>query len=515
MFISDSKYDTATDVNMTQGKLNPGGKPGSSGFDEKSQDGSYICVSGLPDGCAENDVAQLFTRYKIMDIILERNRDSLGICYVRLQSSDEAQRAVDSVAGNAVLDGSQLKIELYSPDNASATKDLSMKSQLDQKLTGNIVDSGDKDMESRNGDDGPGKHTPLGADLLTDSVVMKGVPKDTTEANIRDFFSDEGLVPERVHFCEPLEDGTHPVYVMFPLIQDARRAVGKSQQQLGKVKVQVELIAKPVVMSAMGLKFDPLELIKKGQESLTKTDSHGDKPSDQSLEPSPDSMKMNSEHENSDSQKMDADNPMQRGQNSKQPLIREPLLQHGQPLQPDKDSRKDDMHPKFDPYSGMGGMPRAPFRGGLMGHFPGAPRNFRPRGDMRGGMHRMPGGMRDPGGFGRMRGPYPMMRESGDHAGGKETMGTAIPPEKFGKPGCVVALGNVSYRATTDDILEFFHDFPDIRPVNVIRRYNEFNQPTADARVSLSSPQDAQRAIKTLHRQYMCNRQIFLSLVQE
>lgn len=87
-------------------------------------------------------------------------------------------------------------------------------------------------------------------------------------------------------------------------------------------------------------------------------------------------------------------------------------------------------------------------------------------------------------------------------------------PDQFGQPGCVVALGNVPLHATTEDIIAFLStDFPHIVPENVIRRYNEHNQPTSDARVAFESSDQANEAIDKLSKRSIFSRSINLSLV--
>lgn len=82
----------------------------------------------------------------------------------------------------------------------------------------------------------------------------------------------------------------------------------------------------------------------------------------------------------------------------------------------------------------------------------------------------------------------------------------------FGKPGCVVALENVPFRAEVQDIIDFFGRYFISRD-NVIRRFDENGKPTGDARVCFNSPEDANHAIRTLNQKVIFNRQIFLSLV--
>lgn len=78
--------------------------------------------------------------------------------------------------------------------------------------------------------------------------------------------------------------------------------------------------------------------------------------------------------------------------------------------------------------------------------------------------------------------------------------------------GCVVAMSNVPYKASTEDILEFFYDF-DITPNDIIRRYNDEGKPTGDARVRFETPAEARRAIDLRDNCRILNRSIYLTLV--
>ena len=69
------------------------------------------------------------------------------------------------------------------------------------------------------------------------------------------------------------------------------------------------------------------------------------------------------------------------------------------------------------------------------------------------------------------------------------------PPEDFGKPDCIVIISNLSYRATIDDLLEEFSAF-NLHPDQIIRHYNERDQPTGKACISFNSPEEAEDAIQ-------------------
>lgn len=85
-------------------------------------------------------------------------------------------------------------------------------------------------------------------------------------------------------------------------------------------------------------------------------------------------------------------------------------------------------------------------------------------------------------------------------------------PDNFGKPGCVVNMANVPYRAGVDDIIQFYKDH-NISQQNVIRRFNDLGQPTGDARVCFASSSEAQRALSSYHQNKIHGRTIFLSIL--
>ena len=85
-------------------------------------------------------------------------------------------------------------------------------------------------------------------------------------------------------------------------------------------------------------------------------------------------------------------------------------------------------------------------------------------------------------------------------------------PEWFGQPGCVIALDNVPYGADVQQIVDFFEGF-ELNSQNVIWRFNDFGKPTGEARVNLTNPQEASRAVWTLQNKMIFNRPIRLKLL--
>lgn len=77
--------------------------------------------------------------------------------------------------------------------------------------------------------------------------------------------------------------------------------------------------------------------------------------------------------------------------------------------------------------------------------------------------------------------------------------------------GCVVSMSNVPYKASIDDILDFFADF-DMTHQDVIRRYNDEGKPTGDLRVRFESQSEARRAIDLKDKCRLANRPVYLQL---
>ncbi|XP_050677565.1 uncharacterized protein LOC126974170 [Leptidea sinapis] len=160
------------------------------------------------------------------------------------------------------------------------------------------------------------------------------------------------------------------------------------------------------------------------------------------------------------------------------------------------------------PFRGRGGYDRGGFdQGGYRGGYDQGRGSFRSRG---GWNERGRGMMRGRGrGFGRGRGGFdnglnqPLQNN-------EEEQDPAL--EDFGAPGCVVSMENVPYRASVDDIMNFFGDF-ELTQDDVIRRYNEQGKPTGDARVAFRTPFDAQRAVKTRNMNILFDRRVALNVM--
>lgn len=282
-----------------------------------------------------------------------------------------------------------------------------------------------------------------------DCVLMKGLPREATDRTIVTFLSDTGAVPARIHLM--LDTNGLPsgdCFCEFRSTQEARMAATKHGHNLEGCRITVDLVPRGVVEEAL-----------EGPKAAVNE-------------------------------------------------IREGLI-GSVPPQPFFEAPRGGFAPRG--YRGRGGFDRGFDRGGYRGGFDSSRGGFRGRGGYsdrgdRGGRGFDRGRGR---GFSRGRGGFENGRDRDTHPRDDE-QDPAL--EDFGAPGCVVSMENVPFRATVDDIMNFFSEF-ELTQDDIIRRYNERGQPTGDARVAFRTPFDAQRAVKTRHMDTIHDRRINLTIL--
>ncbi|XP_033157660.1 uncharacterized protein LOC117139459 [Drosophila mauritiana] len=89
---------------------------------------------------------------------------------------------------------------------------------------------------------------------------------------------------------------------------------------------------------------------------------------------------------------------------------------------------------------------------------------------------------------------------------------TSIIPDKFNRPGCVVAMRNVPFKAELKDIMRFFSDYK-LSPDDIIRRFNDEGKPTGDTRVAFESPSEARSAYESRRKKQIFNRTVYLDII--
>ena len=83
--------------------------------------------------------------------------------------------------------------------------------------------------------------------------------------------------------------------------------------------------------------------------------------------------------------------------------------------------------------------------------------------------------------------------------------------DAFADGRCVVLASNVCFRSGNEDLREFFADF-NVLPNGIERRLNERGLATPEARIAFKNRQEAEYAVKVMHKKTLHGRQIFLRL---
>lgn len=350
---------------------------------------SCVLVSDLPPFVKEMDIAKLFQDWKINDLFITSKKEATGMqyyAYVQFARLDDAKLAQSK----------PLKM---------GTKSIMIMSIPEEKFEQAKVDH---EQMNSGGGSGSGNKSETGASF--DCIIMRGLPYQTIDRDILDFFSDVGLVPHRIHML--LNQNGKPAgecFCEFDLCEEAVRATAKNGLPLGKNIPTIELVNRNKMLETLGLVDNNDKMMNNHQQA------------------------------------------------------------------PLHFSHMQDPRPRFPPM-----------------HHPG---RF--------------GGM---GNFG-MRGP-PIMGMPPRHMMGPGRHPPVAPPpplEGFGKPGCVLSLENVPFKADIDEIIDFFGDYNILRD-QIIRRYNDKGMPTGDARVAFSSPAEAQRALRELRNFQIRDRTIFMKI---
>ncbi|XP_043476285.1 uncharacterized protein LOC122507563 [Leptopilina heterotoma] len=336
---------------------------------------SYVVLTELPSYAKEMDISNLFQDIKINDVFIktmENSGSTKYLGYLHFEKIEDAEAALTKT----------LKI---GPKQITASS-----------ISETLFESEKREYEEENG-----------IPSESDCIIMRGLPYQSNDRDILDFFSDIGIVPHRIHML--LNQSGKPAgecFCEFDTSEEAMRAIGKNGLPLGKNVPTIMLVPRSKMLDTLGI-----------------SDSH--------------SAQIQIPHHY-------------------------PMHHHHHPMH--------DMRPRFP---------------GPM-HYPRF--GFGPRGPPP-GMMGMPRHMMPP--------RHPGQMDHVDHV--------------FGKPGCVVSLENVPFKASIDEIIEFFCDF-EIKREQIIRRYNEQGMPTGDARICFQSPIEAQRALRELKLSKMRDRTIYMKI---
>lgn len=453
--------------------------------DVKNDPESDLCVEirGLPLNASYIDVKKLFDGLSIppdgIKMINDNQGNRTGIAYVRFSVPNHKKAALNQngkkVRSN-IVEVIHLRDAIYKTaiDNFKPDKDVSLNT-VDME-----IDSGDNAEEMwprENKSRGRNKHhdprinkSNIDTDeKRTDCVLLQGIPTNSNDNDISDFFDELGIIPVHTHIV--YDNMGHPVgsaFCQFKNFEEAEKALSKNNAPLGRQMVNIKRARR-----------EEMERARQMQQGAP-------------MWPLPQRPPI----------------PM-RGSGSVPQGYGERI---SEPERFRFEERERYPHDRSN--SGMEER-NSRYRGGENG---GVPPLNRERGPMRGGRGPRGGGGSGPRGGGGGNEHYPSMQHRGgpSRRGGHRERSPYIDDntlENFGRPGCVVSLENLHFRADIDEIIDFFDGF-NVEHENVIRRFDDNGRPTGDARVALNSPAEAMRAVRILNFKMLRGRTVKVSLLQ-
>ena len=488
--VDDSVYNCAID------SFSPGVT-----LDSKVLSHSCLALRDFPPNGSEHMVKEAFGSISLLQVLAERDNCGIptGLCFAQLASEADARKAIQVLKDGVMIAGRPVKVAFLplgeleickrnwdrnrggippsnnmnsNPNpNSRPIEDHPQNSQMFPGRHQNGPSrrppfSNESSVDGNMAFDAPsamltGPQGPAGPPGGIERIFISGLPPNVMERDIGDFFSDVGVVPQMIELVT--DDNRMPTgnaYCSFSSMQEASRALDKDGGFMGVHTISVVLVENR----------EPLHT-----ESEMNSFNQFPNNMNQSGPPGP---------------RMYGPGPPNG-----------PFMQPNRPMMntgsqgPLPNSQ---MGPRFG-----GPGPRYPPGGGPGYMGPRHSMNMRMR--MPIGPNMGPGNNMRPGNnIGNSGGP--MVN------GSNGPMGNGPNGPNFGAPGCVVALSNVPHKGTIADILAFFRGYQ-INEKCIIRRFGPNGEPTGDARVAFSTPDEAQNAVRTLQNEFMNNRRILLTIL--
>lgn len=289
---------------------------------------------------------------------------------------------------------------------------------------------------------------------VQDCVLVSNIPLDMAEWDLEEFMQNDGPVPNSVSILPNKKQAV----CEFTGQAQAEKAIKLNNRIFNGNRVTIELISRDKVNELKQLQDQMANL-----NGPTSGGSNGNS--------APAMLHHDLPRDPRAQQMMDTDN-MRFGGGGNRFAPRDPRAER---MMDNRDPRNLRMDPRFDE-----------LRNG------GAYMSRDPRG---GGTPLYDDGSQSPMDRGMGRSPY---SEGGQPNG---------PGEYAGR---VILIENIPYKATTEDILDFFGPEFNLNPNHVMRRFNDRGQPAGEAKVLFHTPQDCKLAFNLRRTNLIGGRKVYL-----
>lgn len=201
-----------------------------------------VVVDDLPEFAKEHDILKLFSDYTILSVHMIVNKQYRQLAYVQFSKEEEAKNAIADKTTH-VISGKPVTVRPIADEVFAEV--------LRQHTNGDpIIDDNISPIPQEHSDN----FQPNAQNhMMTDVVLLSGMPLKTSERDVKDFFSDIGLVPVGVHMLLGKFGPTGECYCVFSNPDEASGALDKNAMPLGTGTVRVELFPRREMERNLGL----------------------------------------------------------------------------------------------------------------------------------------------------------------------------------------------------------------------------------------------------------------------
>ncbi|XP_034946989.1 hybrid signal transduction histidine kinase A [Chelonus insularis] len=435
-----------------------------------SKPSSCILIADLPSFTKEMDIAKLFQDWKINDLFISHNKNDDRNNGYACKAYVQFDKVEDALASTKLMNlkiGSKPIMAVTIPEDIFIQEKKIYEESLDNNLS-------------------------LNNKILDACISMKDLPFHTIDRDVLDFFSDIGIVPKKIHIISNKQaTPMHcDAFCEFNTHEEAVRAVTKNGVLFGKNVSVIKFISRSEMMDILNNDHSDPDKFVDSQHMFSSLPNFHDR--SKLFTQIGQSHHHNSHHNHQQHHHHQQQHNNNNNNNNSNNNSNRHQQYHPSNILPPLTSLHHHHIPRFGNSPFGGGNSGPPPRGGLHGlmNFPRPPL----------GIMNTSGNGNNSGSNNNTNNNNNNRSSSIDHV------------EGFGKPGCVLSLENVPFKADINEIIDFFRDF-DIKRENVIRRYNDRGMPTGDARVAFPSPSEAQRALRELRNHKVRDRTIYMKLV--
>jgi RNA recognition motif-containing protein len=203
---------------------------------------AVVAIANIPPYANEMDVKRVFHGARIFNVVLTHPGENKAVPsgYVQFSSISERNRAVQA-SGKVKIDGQEIFISESSFEDIFRTvraleKQVHSKPPLDEKRPSMI------------------KQDDISGPVVSECILLHGLPSSVNNREILDFFSDIGLIPMHIHIMQdemgvPVGDA----FCEFRNPIEGARALAKNKAILGSKEISAKLVTRQDMEMALNM----------------------------------------------------------------------------------------------------------------------------------------------------------------------------------------------------------------------------------------------------------------------